>query len=69
MIIFNKNALKNKIQHYKVSVKDTWLKLRSNKEDVKIQNKKADEAGLESFPASDPPGHMSTSQLDKESHL
>lgn len=65
---FNKNALKNKFQHYKMQVADFVNRIRGSEESLKTQNRKADEASMESFPASDPPGHISKSTEDKHLH-
>lgn len=63
MIFFNKNALKNKIQHLKREVSDLFLKKKKA-----LENKKVDEASWESMDASDPPAHMSKSAEDKRLH-
>lgn len=67
-LIFNKNAIKNKIQHYKMSVYRVLDIFTTSREKVKKQNEKTDEASIESFPASDPPGHYSKSLMDKNLH-
>lgn len=66
-MLFNENAIKNKIQTYKMKVEhlleriDEWRKesLEMSKED------KLDEAIDESYPASDAPAHRSKSQIDR----
>lgn len=63
MIFFNKNALKNKIQHYKRMLTELLLK-----KDKAEESKKVDEASNESMIASDPPGHLSKSREDKFLH-
>ncbi|MFL5785193.1 MAG: hypothetical protein ACJ76H_11320 [Bacteriovoracaceae bacterium] len=63
MIYFNKNAIKNKIQHVKCQVTDLFLKKKKAEE-----NKKVDEASWESMDASDPPAHISKSTEDKVLH-
>lgn len=64
----NKNALKNKIQHYKVLFFETLNDFLSKRDHTKIENEKADEASRESFPASDPPAHFSKSTEDRQIH-
>lgn len=67
----NENALKNKIQHFKIKVIDfiTHTKHRlSGHNDLKEEERKIDQASKESFPASDPPGHISKSAEDKSLH-
>lgn len=66
MRILRKNALKNKIQHYKVFLMEKWDQILRGKS---IDNEKADLAGKESFPASDPPGFVSKSSEDHKEHL
>jgi hypothetical protein len=67
MLIFNKNALRNKLQHYRQNLRR--LKDRLRKDDgVMSANEKADLASKESFPASDPPGHISKTTEDKNLH-
>lgn len=63
MIFFNRNALKNKLQHYKCRITDLF-KFRERKEN----SKKVDEASWESMDASDPPAHISKSAEDKIQH-
>lgn len=63
MIYFNKNALRNKIQHYKCMVSDLFKHKKKFEED-----KKVDEAVLESMDASDPPAHISKTAEDKVLH-
>jgi hypothetical protein len=63
MIFFNKNALKNKFQHYKRQCTEIFDKKRKKEE-----NKKVDEASWESMDASDPPAHISKSPEDRISH-
>jgi hypothetical protein len=63
MIYFNKNAIKNKIQHVKCQVADLFQKKKKAEE-----NKKVDEASWESMDASDPPAHISKSIEDKVLH-
>lgn len=63
MIFFNKNALKNKIQHFKKTVAELFMKKRKEEE-----SKKVDEASWESMDASDPPAHLSKSLEDKLMH-
>ena len=67
MPVFNKNALRNKVQHYKMTLKSLVDRF-TDKEDVATQNKKADLASAHSFPASDPPGFVSKSREDKQAH-
>lgn len=67
MLFFRKNALKNKLQHYKVFLQDKIEKLTLSRK--KVLNSKADEASIESFPASDPPGFISKSSEDHKEHL
>lgn len=64
----NKNALKNKLQHYKVLLLETFNDFLSKRDSTKIENEKADEASRESFPASDPPAHFSKSTEDQKYH-
>lgn len=63
MIFFNKNALRNKIQHYKQVVADFFRAKQKAEE-----NRKVDEASWESMDASDPPAHISKSSEDKVLH-
>ncbi len=63
MIFFNKNALRNKIQHYKQMLSEFLLKKEKEEE-----NRKVDEASWESMDASDPPAHISKSTEDKVLH-
>lgn len=63
MIFFNKNALKNKIQHYKQVFAD-FFRAKEKAE----ENRKVDEASWESMDASDPPAHISKSPEDKVLH-
>ena len=63
MIFFNKNAVKNKIQHYKRQ----FVELLKVKE-KRLEDKKVDEASWESMDASDPPAHISKSTEDKVLH-
>lgn len=67
-MFFNENAIKNKIQTYKQSFFRFIDSIKPGAEDVKTQNRKADEASRQSFPASDPPGHMSKSYEDRSGH-
>lgn len=64
---FNKNAIKNKIQHYKLKLRDGLEKMKVRKE-YKKADRKTDVASRDSFPASDPPGYFSKSPTDKELH-
>lgn len=63
MIYFNKNAIRNKIQHYKSLLLD-FLKA----EEKRLDSRKVDEASRESMDASDPPAHFSKSTEDKVLH-
>ncbi len=63
MIYFNKNALKNKLQHYKCQIAELFQKKEKEEE-----NRKVDEASWESMDASDPPAHISKSAEDKALH-
>lgn len=67
MFFFRKNALKNKIQHLKVSIQDKVEQILDSRKST--LNEKADEASMESFPASDPPGYISKSARDHKEHL
>ncbi|MES2526970.1 MAG: hypothetical protein V4598_07770 [Bdellovibrionota bacterium] len=55
--------MKNKIQHYKCLLADFLDQKKKMEED-----KKVDEASLESMDASDPPAHISKSTEDKVLH-
>lgn len=63
MFYFNKNAIKNKIQHYKRRLEEFFEQKQKEEE-----NRKVDEASWESMDASDPPGHISKSREDKFIH-
>lgn len=63
MIYFNKNALRNKLQHYKQRVLDL-LRAKERREN----DKKVDEASWESMDASDPPARGSNRSDDKVLH-
>lgn len=63
MLFFNKNAIKNKIQHYKRQACEIFMRKRKEEE-----NRKVDEASWESMDASDPPAHISKSLEDKIHH-
>lgn len=52
MRFFNKNALKNRIQHLKQQIAGLFMKKRKE-----VENKKVDRASWESMDASDPPAH------------
>jgi hypothetical protein len=67
-IFFNKNAIRNKIQTYKMKLISGLHGLKGDEQSKRSQNKKADTASRDSFPASDPPGHISKSSEDKEFH-
>jgi len=62
-----------KLKHWFVSVEQK-VEGRSSKESRNAQDhafteeELLDQEGVESFPASDPPGHRSKSQKDKKSH-
>ena len=60
MFYINKNAIKNKIQHYKRRASEIFMKKRKEEE-----SRKVDEASWESMDASDPPAHFSKSREDK----
>lgn len=67
----NKNAIKNKIQHYKVRLSEFTTRLRTKKsalEDIEEQNKLIDIASKDSFPASDPPAYISKIPPEEEVH-
>lgn len=63
MRICNKNAIKNKLQHYKKQFSELFMR-KQKAED----NRKVDEASWESMDASDPPAHISKSVEDKVLH-
>ena len=67
-LFFNKNALKNKWQHYKVLLSNKIQKIRPRPKGVMSPAEKVDESGRLSFPASDPPAHSATSQEKTEIH-
>lgn len=68
MLFFNKNELRNKVQHFKMSLRNMWVRFSTSKEDLATQNMKTDLASSQSFPASDPPGFVSKSREDKQAH-
>ncbi len=63
MFFFNKNALKNKIQHIKREAYELFMKKKKAED-----NQKVDEASWESMDASDPPAHISKSAEDQRQH-
>lgn len=63
MRLFNKNAVKNKIQHFKRQLTELFMKKQKAEESQKV-----DEASIESMDASDPPAHFSKSHEDKVLH-
>lgn len=63
MFYFNKNAIKNKLQHFKCQFTELFERQKKAEE-----NEKVDEASLESMDASDPPAHISKSTEDKVLH-
>jgi hypothetical protein len=63
MRLFNKNAIRNKLQHYKTQVSELFMKKKKAEE-----SRKVDEASWESMDASDPPAHISKSVEDKVLH-
>lgn len=65
-MLFNENAIKNKIQHYKMALKHFFLVLARKIDDTE---ERLDATSADSFPASDPPGHLSKSSEDRTSHV
>ncbi len=67
-MMFNENAIKNKVQTYKNDIRCFFSRLTTPQAVIDAEERKIDKALKESFPASDPLGFTSKSLEDKELH-
>lgn len=71
----NVHALRLRLHNFNQDMHAIWKKFRNDvaneegdQKHVMTEDEMLDESIKESFPASDPPGHFSTSAMDKELH-
>ena len=66
-MIFNENEIRNKIQHFKMSI-NKFLKEFGHGEEKKAEERRIDKAVKASFPASDPISFQSKCEDDRVTH-